>query len=101
MENEKVFTHADVLRDGKIRTVDMNSDVVDLSVDKNFVLSYLATCDEERLVRCSRKRQLPAKDWDYTYGDAFCSVEMKRQKEINRLLDEIQRLRSLVFTLEE
>ena len=102
MSNEKVFTHADVLIDGKIRTVDMESEVVDLAVDEeNFVLSYFEARDKEGLVRCSRKTQLPAKDWDYTYGDAYSSAEAKRQKEINRLLYEIQRLRNLVFTLED
>ena len=101
MENEKVFTHVDVLRDGKIRTVDMESEVVDLAVDRNFILSYFETRDKEGLVRCSRKTQLPGSDWDYTSCDAFLSADMKRQKAINHLLDEIQRLRSLVFTLEE
>ena len=101
MSNEKVFTHADVLRDGKIRTVDMESEVVDLVVDKNSVLSYFETRDREGLVRCSRKTQLSDSDWDYESWDAFFSAEMKRQKEINRLLDEIQRLRNLVFTLED
>ena len=98
MENEKVFIHTDVLLDGKIRTVDMESEVVDVAVDKNFVLSYFETRDKEGLVRCSRKTQLPVSDWDYVYHDAFISADMKRQKEINRLLDEIQRLRNLVFT---
>lgn len=99
MGNEKVFTHANVLLDGKIRTVDMESEVADLAVDKNFVLSYFETRGKEGLVRCSGKTQLPASDWDYVYHDAFLSAEMKRQKAINRLLDEIQRLRNLVFTL--
>ena len=101
MGNEKVFTHANVLLDGKIRTVDMGNGVVDLVVDRNFVISYFETRDKEGLVRCSRKTQLPASDWDYVYHDAVFSSEMKRQKEINRLLDEIQRLRNLVFTLED
>ena len=101
MEDEKVFTHANVLLDGKIRTVDMESEVVGLSVDKDFVLSYFETRDKEGLVRCSRKTQLPVSDWDYAYCDALLSADMKRQKEINRLLDEIQRLRNLVFTLED
>lgn len=101
MENEKIFIHDNVLLDGKIRTVDMGCEVVDSAVDENSILSYFKTRDKEGLVRCSRKTQLHAKDWDYTYCDAFCSVEMKRQKEINRLLDEIQRLRNLVFTLED
>ena len=102
MENEKVFIHPDVLIDGKIRTVDMESEVVEMAVDEeNFVLSYFEARDKEGLVRCSQKTQLPAKDWDYTYGDALLSADMKRQKEINRLLDEIQRLRNLVFTLED
>ena len=101
MENEKVFIHANVLLDGKIRTVDMESEIVDLAVDKNFVLSYFETRDEEGLVRCSRKTQLPVSDWDYAYCDALCNAEKKRQKEINHLLDEIQRLRNLVFTLED
>jgi uncharacterized C2H2 Zn-finger protein len=101
MGNKKVFTHANVLLDGKIRTVDMESDVVVLVVDGRFVLSYSETRNEEGLVRCSRKTQVPASDWDYTRHDAVFSAEMKRQKEINRLLDEIQRLRSLVFTLED
>ena len=101
MSNEKVFTHADVLRDGKIRTVDMESEVVDLAVDKDFVLSYFDTRDKEGLVRCSQKTQLPVSDWDHAYCDALCNAEKKRQKEINHLLDEIQRLRSLVFTLGE
>ena len=99
MENEKVFIHANVLLDGKIKTVDMESEVVDLSVDKDFVLSYFDTRDKEGLVRCSRKTQLPVSDWDYAYCDALLSAYMKRQKEINRSLDEIQRLRNLVFTL--
>jgi membrane-bound lytic murein transglycosylase MltF len=101
MGNEKVFIHPDVLIDGKIRTVDMKSEVVDLAIIKNFVLSYFETRDKEGLVRCSRKTQLHVSDWDYVYHDAFLSAEMKRQKEINRLLDEIQRLRNLVFTLED
>ena len=101
MENEKVFIHADVLLDGKIRTVDMESEVVDLSVDRGFVLSYFETRDKEGLVRCSRKTQLNVSDWDYICCDAFLSAEKKRQKEINRLLDEIQRIRNLVFTLED
>lgn len=101
MENEKMFIHADVLLDGKIRTVDMESEVVDLAVDKDFILSYFETRDKEGLVRCSRKTNIPVSDWDYTYGDALCSAQMKREKEINRLLDEIQRLRNLVFTLED
>ena len=101
MENEKVFIHDDVLLDGKIRTVDMESEVVDLVVDKDFALSYFETRDEEGLVRCSRKTKLTVSDWDYVYCDALCNAEMKRQKEINRLLDEIQRLRNLVFTLED
>ena len=101
MSNEKIFTHADVLIDGKIRTVDMESEVVDLVVEKDFILSYFETRDKEGLVRCSRKTQLHVSDWDYLCCDAFLSAEKKRQKEINRLLDEIQRLRNLVFTLEE
>ena len=101
MGNEKVFIHRDVLIDGKIRTVDMESEVVDLAVDKDFILSYFETRDKEGLVRCSRKTQLPGIDWDHTYCNALSSAEAKRQKEINRLLDEIQRLRNLVFTLEE
>ena len=101
MENEKMFIHADVLLDGKIRTVDMESSIVDLAVDKNFVLSYFETMDKGGLVRCSRKTQLPASDWEYVYCDALLSAELKRQKEINRLLNEIHRLRNLVFTLED
>ena len=98
MENKKVLTHFNVLLDGKIRTVDMESEVVDSSIDENFVLSYFETRDKEGLVRCSRKTQLPVSDWDYAYCDALASAEMKRQKQINSLLDEIQRLRNLVFT---
>ena len=101
MENEKIFIHTNVLLDGKIRTVDMESEVVDLAVDKNFVLSYFETRDKEGLARCSRKTQLHVSDWDYTYNDALLSAELKRQKEINRLLNEIHRLRNLVFTLED
>ena len=101
MENEKIFIHANVLLDGKIRTVDMESEVVDLVIDKDFLLSYFETRDKEGLVRCSRKTQLTVSDWDYAYCDALLSAYMKRQKEIDRLLDEIQRLRSLVFTLED
>jgi len=78
MENEKIFIHADVLLDGKIRTVDI-----------------------KMLMRWGRKTQLPVSDWDYAYCDALLSADMKRQKEINRLLDEIQRLRNIVFTLED
>ena len=74
---------------------------MDLVVDKNSVLSYFETRDKEGLVRCSRKTQLPASDWNYVYCDALCSAEMKRQKEINRLLDEIQRLRNISFALED
>lgn len=101
MGNEKIYTHANVLLDGKIRTVDMESEVVDLTVDKDFLLSYFETRDKEGLARCSRKTQLTVSDWDYLCCDAFLSAERKRQKEINRLLDEIQRLRNLVFTLED
>lgn len=101
MGNEKIFTHANVLLDGKIRTVDMESRVVDLAVDKDFVLSYFDTIDKKGLVRCSRKTQLTVSDWDYNYSDALLSAYMKRQKEIDRLLDEIQRLRNIVFTLED
>ena len=61
----------------------------------------ILTKDKEGFVRCSRKTQLTARNWDYVYSDAVYNAEMKRQKEINHLLDEIQRLRSLVFTLED
>ena len=101
MENEKIFIHSYVLLDGKIRTVDMESEIVDLAVNRDFILSYFETRDKEGLVRCSRKTHLPFSDWSYTYSDALLSAEMKRKKEINRLLDEIQRLRNLVFTLED
>ena len=100
MGNVKVFIHTDVLLDGKIRTVDMESDAVDIAVDRDFVLSCFETIGEEGSVNCSRKTQIAASDLDYSYHSAFLSAEMKRQKEINRLLDEIQRLRNLVFTLE-
>lgn len=72
MKNEKAFVHTTVLRNGKIQSVYMDCETL---------ISHM--------------------DWDYTYCDALLSAEMKRQKEINRLLDEIQRLRNLVFTLEE
>lgn len=101
MGNEKVFTHVDVLLDGKIRTVDMESDVADLDINENFTVSYFETRDKEGLVRCSRKVHLTSRNWDFSYCDAVYNAEMKRKREINHLLDEIQRLRSLVFTLED